>query len=151
LCRTDLKTLWELSQVESQEAENIKDGGIFVRKVPYRILVVLPVLWLLLLTVSAPSAYADDPFVKIVRGGVNVVTCWGEYPVRILDATEKHGNMVGIFEGLVKGTWFMGWRAVAGVYDMATFLIPLPTRYRSIIEPDNVLGAITGTDVAIPA
>ena len=49
---------------------------------------------------------------------------------------ENSGDMAGIIVGPFKGiAKFIG-RTAAGVYDVATFLIPYPEDYEPLIEPE---------------
>jgi len=82
--------------------------------------------------------FAGDPIRKLGRGIANVATGWGEFPKEILQETERSGDIGGLlvapFKGIAK---FIG-RTVIGVYEVITFLIPLPRNYEPVIEPEFV-------------
>lgn len=78
------------------------------------------------------------PLRKLQRGFVNVALSPMELSNEL--ATEKHENADQMppswMTGTVRGIAFMAGRALAGVYDIATFPLPLPKEYRPLIEPE---------------
>lgn len=81
-----------------------------------------------------------DPLRKLGRGLSNVITFPIEIPNRISDVNNTDGPMAGITYGLVKGVVMSMFRALIGVYEIGTFLIPLPGGYRPIIkDPEFIL------------
>jgi len=89
-----------------------------------------------LLTVDL--VYAGDPIEKLGRGITNVATGWVEIPKEIGRNVEKSGDMAGLIVGSFKGIAKAIGRTVVGVYEVVTFLIPLPRRYEPVIEPAYV-------------
>ena len=87
---------------------------------------------LLLLTMSTP-AYCQSPMKKLGRGFCNVVTFPFELPEQIQRVNNQDGPMAGWTYGLIKGLCMMGVRAMVGVYEVATFPIPLPKDYKPIL------------------
>ncbi len=89
-------------------------------------------------TVDCGLVYAGDPIEKLGRGITNTATGWIEIPKEIGRNVEKSGDMAGLIVGPFKGIAKAIGRTVAGVYEVVTFLIPLPRRYEPIIEPAYV-------------
>mgnify|MGYP001565227314 CR=1 FL=1 len=82
--------------------------------------------------------FAGDPIRKLSRGLANVACGWGEFPKEILQETERSGDIGGLlvapFKGIAK---FIG-RTAVGVYEVITFLIPIPRNYEPVIDPEFV-------------
>lgn len=89
----------------------------------------------------AGTAFAGNPLTKLGRGLTNIIFSFMEYPTNIQKAADRRGAASGFFEGVAAGTYYMVGRTLAGVYDVATFLIPLPAGYKPIMKPDYVFGA----------
>lgn len=89
-------------------------------------------IFLLLMAMSSP-AYCQDPMKKLGRGLCNVVTFPFEVPEQISKTNNSDGPMAGCTYGLLKGIGMMGVRAIVGVYEVATFPIPLPEAYKPIL------------------
>lgn len=82
--------------------------------------------------------YAGDPIEKLGRGITNIGTGWVEIPKQIRRSTEESGDMAGVVVGPLKGIAKAIGRTLAGIYEVVTFLIPLPRRYEPLIEPEYV-------------
>lgn len=91
--------------------------------------------------VPAGTALAGNPLSKLGRGLTNIVFSFMEYPTNIQKAADRRGAASGFFEGLAAGTYYMVGRTLAGVYDVATFLVPLPAGYKPLMKPDYVFDA----------
>lgn len=89
-------------------------------------------------TIDCGLVYAGDPIQKLGRGITNTATGWLEIPREIGRSVEKSGDIAGIFVGPLKGVFKGLGRTTAGIYDIITFLIPLPRRYEPLIEPEYV-------------
>lgn len=100
--------------------------------------VLLILIILGLLTMDHGLIYAGDPIQKLGRGITNTATGWVEIPREIGRSVEKSGDIAGIFVGPLKGVFKGIGRTAAGIYDIITFLIPLPRRYEPLIEPEYV-------------
>ena len=87
------------------------------------------------------TAYAKGPFVKLGRGLTNVVLSPAElmYQPLKLNADVDNNRYVSWLGGIPKGLFFFPIRLLAGVYDIVTFLIPVPGRYDSIIRPETLI------------
>lgn len=102
------------------------------------------VLILCFIAVALPAFAQEGSVVekmgkKLGRGLVNVVTGWIELPKNIYDTSVETNNpFMGITYGLVKGVGMTVVRTGAGVYDVATFLFPLPEDYEPLLEPEFV-------------
>jgi putative exosortase-associated protein (TIGR04073 family) len=93
----------------------------------------LTALTAILVLASPAAAYAQDPLHKVGRDTVNVLTAWVELPKQIGTAIEAPGN-AGAGWGTAKGLGLTLARLCLGAYEMATFPIPYPWRYRSPYE-----------------
>ena len=89
-------------------------------------------IFLLLLAISTP-AYCQSPMKKLGRGLCNIVTFPLEVPEQIQRVNNQDGPMAGLTYGILKGIGMMGVRAMVGVYELATFPIPLPKDYKPIL------------------
>ncbi len=87
------------------------------------------------------AAYAEDgPLKKLGRGVANVITCAFQLPKGIGDAHDENGIFAGLSWGVVLGTFNVVKRALVGVYEIATFPIPLPEDYQPILtDPEFFL------------
>ena len=68
-------------------------------------------------------SHAGSAFTKLGRGAANVITS----PVEIFYRTGKG-------DGVLVGLYKMGERAVVGLYEVITFLFPVPAGYEPIIK-----------------
>lgn len=99
-------------------------------------------LFLFLLTVlilrtdpSYAEGTVDKSVRKLGRGLVNVATGWVELPMQVSSGMSEAGGIQGLFLGLGKGAVWAVLREGAGVYDTATFLLPIPSDYGPIMQP----------------
>lgn len=105
-----------------------------MRKKSFILFLVIYGLW----SIYGGLVYAGDPIQKLGRGITNVATGWVEIPKEIGRQVEKSGDFAGLVVGPFKGIAKAIGRTVVGVYDIVTFLIPLPRRYEPVIEPAYV-------------
>ena len=89
-------------------------------------------------------ALADTAVTKLGRGIANIATCWVEVPAQISDAGEKEGAISALTTGVLKGAVCTVGRCLAGVYDVVTFLLPVPAGYKSLIKPEYALSSSDG-------
>jgi len=82
----------------------------------------------------APMASADHMGTKLGRGILNVATCWMEVPNQIENRIAEDGPGAGGTVGVFEGIGMTVARAVVGVYEIATFPIPLPDDYEPILK-----------------
>jgi len=99
---------------------------------------ILVLVFGLLLIGDIRSVYAGDPIQKLARGITNAATGWIEIPKEIGRNVDKSGDMAGLVVGPFKGIAKTIGRTGAGVYEVITFLVPLPRHYEPVIEPAYV-------------
>lgn len=80
----------------------------------------------------------DKAVRKLGRGLTNVATGWLEFPMQISNGMSETGGVEGFFLGLGKGAVWTVLREGAGVYDTATFLLPVPSDYQPLMQPPTV-------------
>ena len=96
--------------------------------------------------VCAESTYYDNITHKLGRGVINTclspIELFRSLDKRIDDLGVASGISVGIFHGIGRGIA----RAVTGVFDIVTFLVPVPTFDTYFMEPEFVaVNDITST------
>ena len=85
-------------------------------------------------------AHAGDAVQKLGRGTANIVTCSLELPRTMGQTTEEKGPFAGFTWGVFQGVFNVAKRAAAGVYEVATFPLPLPKDYAPVLkEPEFFL------------
>src|SRR5688572_23874261 len=94
------------------------------------------------LTLVPSSGYADTLFDKLGRGLTNLVTSPGEYVRQSAIKTEEKGLTQGFITAIFSGTYWTIVRALAGVYEIVTFPIPIPRGYRAIMQPEFVFNDV---------
>ena len=94
--------------------------------------VIAVIIFSFLVAIAAP-AYCDDPLKKLGRGICNVATCPLELLKQPSDVSNADGPMAGLTYGILKGAAMVGVRALVGVYEIATFPIPVPQDYKPIL------------------
>lgn len=92
----------------------------------------------LVLAIDCRIAYAGDPIAKLGRGLANTTTGLLEVPKEIKRQIEKSGDVAAFFVGPLKGLAKGIGRTLVGVYDIVTFLVPIPRNYEPVIEPEYV-------------
>lgn len=81
----------------------------------------------------ATALFAEDQLSKFSRGLCNVTTCFIELWYQTKKTKDAEGSMKGMTYGLAKGLFMVPVRALVGVYEVATFLIPYPENYEPIL------------------
>jgi putative exosortase-associated protein (TIGR04073 family) len=97
--------------------------------------------WLLAgaLLLTAPCARADggnNPGRKLGRGLANVIFGISEIPTSMMEVGEEHGGGAGTTWGLVRGVGRFIAREATGVFEIVTFLVPIPKNYAAIMDPE---------------
>ena len=91
------------------------------------------------IVVLSTNAFANDPFVKLGRGLGNVT--FGFFEIlrqpSVMAKTERWPIAIG--GGVPKGALYAIARTAVGVYEVATFLIPIPQNYVPILKPEFVI------------
>ncbi len=93
---------------------------------------------LILLAVIALSTqcFAQTPIRKLGRGVANIFTSPFEIPKSIQRELYDNGPAAAVTYGIFDGIYKFAMRAVVGVYEGATFVLPFPTDYEPIVEPE---------------
>ncbi len=95
-------------------------------------IIVIAIIFLFAAMLTTP-AYCDDAVKKLGRGICNVLTCPLELFKQSSDVANTDGPMAGATYGVLKGFGMVGVRAVVGIYEIATFLVPYPKNYGPIL------------------
>ncbi len=90
------------------------------------------------LTLPAPTSLAQNPTRKLKRGTVNLLTGWVEIPKNIYDTTVESNLTIGLTLGTIRGFGMAVVRTGAGVYDIVTFILPVPENYQPVLLPEFV-------------
>jgi putative exosortase-associated protein (TIGR04073 family) len=102
--------------------------------------------------IVSPVSFAEDQGAndpgdalrKLGRGLANCATFPIEVPNQISKTNNIDGPIAAVTYGLVKGIVMGTFRAVVGVYEVATFPIPLPEYYKPILtDPEFMLESWT--------
>jgi putative exosortase-associated protein (TIGR04073 family) len=96
-------------------------------------LIAISLLALMILT-SAVPAFADPVTRKLGRGICNMITFPWEMVEQIQRANNTDGPFAAFTYGIVKGLVMSCTRALVGVYETATFIIPIPKDYKPILK-----------------
>ena len=92
------------------------------------------IVFVLFLSLSSQLFAEDNATKKLGRGVANVVTCPFELPKSMGETNEESGIFAGMTWGLFEGLVGTVKRAVVGVYEVATFPVPLPSQYKPILK-----------------
>ncbi len=84
----------------------------------------------------------DNPASKLGRGITNVVLSPGEYFVQTAKLMETHDPLTAYFGGILQGTCKMVERIGGGIYEIVTFPIPIPKKYRPLMDPPTTAEAL---------
>lgn len=106
-----------------------------------------------LLVATAP-AWADEPQppeppaeepglvaligTKLVRGIANFGFGWVEVPKQIYLVGQHKGWLAGTVRGPIDGLGMFGARTIAGMYEIFSFLFPIPPHYQPLMQPEFV-------------
>ncbi len=88
----------------------------------------------------AIEASAQTPVRKLGRGVANTFLGFLELPQNIVDSAEDEGAIAAMTYGVAKGLAMTALRTGVGVYELVTFLVPLPSDYAPILEPEFLMG-----------
>lgn len=84
---------------------------------------------------SSPQEVVDGMATKGVRGGINILTGWVEFPKQIYVTTKESGWAKGILVGPFKGIGMTVVRTVSGAGELLTFFMAYPGFYDPWFEP----------------
>ena len=96
-------------------------------------------LTLLLFSAWSPSVYADDAWTKLGRGFGNLAFGALEICRQPSELAKNQRWPIAVAGGVPKGILYFVARELVGVYEIVTFPIPLPSGYRTIMEPDFII------------
>lgn len=99
---------------------------------------ILSVLLFFLGVAVAPSH--AGPVAKFSRGITNLSTGWIEIFITAQQSFEKHKDIGGFIYGIPIGFAKGALRTGAGVYEILTFLVPIPKGYQPIVKPEFITG-----------
>jgi putative exosortase-associated protein (TIGR04073 family) len=89
----------------------------------------------------------DNPASKLGRGITNVVLSPGEYVVQTAKLMETHDPLTSYFGGILQGTCKMVERIGGGIYEIATFPVPIPKKYRPLMDPPTTAAALEDSGI----
>ena len=92
------------------------------------------ILIAVMVVISGVPAYAGDAVQKLGRGTANIATCSLELPQTMGQTAEEKGPLAGFTWGVFHGVFNVVKRAAVGVYEVATFPLPLPKDYAPILK-----------------
>ena len=98
------------------------------------------VLIMSILYIQSPC-FAQNMLKKLGRGLANVGTGVFELPKSVQESFYEDGPIAAVTYGIIDGIYKFLVRTVVGVYEIATFPIPLPADYEHIVEPEFLFSA----------
>lgn len=98
-------------------------------------------LWILVLAVilvgfSGGEASAGNPITKLSRGLTNMIFCPAEIGTNIEKMGQKYNYIRGTVPGIFVGAYYTVLPGASGIYDVVTFLLPMPDHYGPIMTPE---------------
>ena len=90
------------------------------------------------------SKWEATPLHKLERGVINIITCPIELPASMLSVADEKGEIFGFFIGAAEGVFTTLFRALSGLYDTATFLIP--SYSKPIMQPEYAIQSLENTE-----
>ncbi len=89
---------------------------------------------------TTTAASGDNAVTKLGRGLLNVVASVFEIPTTMMQQGQDEGTVAAFTKGPVLGVVNTVVRALVGVYEVATFPVPIPQNYEPILDSPNILG-----------
>ena len=86
------------------------------------------------------AKWEATPLHKLERGVINIITSPVELPASMLSVADEKGEIFGFFIGAAEGVFTTLFRALSGLYDTATFLIP--SYSKPIMQPEYALQSL---------
>lgn len=81
-----------------------------------------------------PGPKLDGPLTKLGRGLANILTFPLEVPEQISRTGTSDGPFAAGTVGLLKGLGSAAGRALVGIYETASFMVPYPRDYQPILK-----------------
>lgn len=88
---------------------------------------------------AAETVAENNPMTKLGRGVLNIFDAVVEIPGTMIRDTEADGIASGVTKGTVMGVINTVVRALVGVYEVATFPVPIPEGYGPILDDPKFL------------
>jgi len=85
------------------------------------------------------NCLAGDPIRKLGRGIANTTLGWLEIPAEFFREADRSSELGIFIVAPLKGFFKAIGRTLVGIYEVATFIIPIPSHYRPPIEPEFIL------------
>jgi len=120
-------------------------------------MIFLRVVLLLVFAFPPVIALADEPSVpqqigtKFVRGVINLVTGFGEFPKQIYLVWKDEGWVQGMYRGPFEGIGMSIARTVGGAYEVVTFPIPVPAHYQPMMLPEYTWESEPASQLTVPS
>ncbi|MBL7158514.1 MAG: exosortase system-associated protein, TIGR04073 family [Candidatus Omnitrophica bacterium] len=92
------------------------------------------VLMLIFLAPFTAPAFSDGPVTKLGRGICNIATSPLEFFNQVKITNQSSGGCAAATVGLLKGVFWIAGRALVGVFETATFILPWPDDYGPILR-----------------
>lgn len=89
----------------------------------------------------AQSTTENNAMTKLGRGILNILDAIVEIPGTMIRESEAEGVATGVTKGTVVGVVNTVLRALVGVYEVATFPVPVPANYEPIMDDPKFLSA----------
>ena len=105
--------------------------------------IVSVLLAITLLITFTSMGYAQSPPAKLGRGLVNTLTGFLELPLNVLRTYKSDGWPKGLTIGFARGLAMGVYRTLVGIYEVVTFVIPMPKDYSAITTPPTLLTSET--------
>jgi putative exosortase-associated protein (TIGR04073 family) len=109
----------------------------------------MAMVWISPVQAEEPVSLETQISKKFVRGIVNLSTGWMELPRQVYEVGQNEGWVTGVLRGPFDGIGMFFARTVAGVVEIATFPVPLPT-YQPILSPAYAWESERVDDVVTP-
>jgi putative exosortase-associated protein (TIGR04073 family) len=93
------------------------------------------VIIIVMLCAQSPCI-AQNIVKKASRGVANIFTSFFEIPASIQEKLYDEGIIAAGTYGLFDGIYKCAVRAIAGVYEVATFPLPIPADYAPLVKPE---------------
>lgn len=106
---------------------------------PYSRIRSLTACLLVFFLLSPPVYAAQNGWVKLGRGMMNVLTGFYEIPYQVMEIGKTERWPIAVGAGLGKGLYRGVLRTLTGVYEVVTFPVPLPPQYRPIMYPEFIV------------
>ena len=87
---------------------------------------------------TPPQTYAQGATRKLGRGIANVATAPLEMIRTPYFVSQRDGGVAGVTVGIVQGMWASLLRELAGVFEVATFMVPIPSKFEPLMSPEFI-------------